>query len=122
VAPAIRDTDRLSLDDLMSAARSLVDRVRGGKLRSSELSDATVTVTSLGERGVDAVVGIIQPPQVALVGFGRPARRPWIVDNQVVVRDVVSVSLSGDHRASDGHRGALFLARVEDLLQEPGKL
>jgi pyruvate dehydrogenase E2 component (dihydrolipoamide acetyltransferase) len=122
VAPAIRDTDQLSLGDLMAAARSLVDRVRGGKLRSSELSDATITVTSLGERGVDAVVGVIQPPQVALVGFGRPTRRPWVVENQVVARDVVTASLSGDHRASDGHRGALFLARVEELLQDPGKL
>jgi pyruvate dehydrogenase E2 component (dihydrolipoamide acetyltransferase) len=121
-APAIRDTHQLSLGDLMAAARSLVDRVRGGKLRSSELSDATITVTSLGERGVDAVVGVIQPPQVALVGFGRPARRPWIVDNQVVARDVVTGSLSGDHRASDGHRGALFLARIEELLQAPGNL
>jgi pyruvate dehydrogenase E2 component (dihydrolipoamide acetyltransferase) len=122
VAPAIRDTDRLSLQEVMVAARSLVDRVRGGKLRSSELADATITVTSLGERGVDAVVGVIQPPQVALVGFGRPTRRPWVVGNQVVPRDVVTASLSGDHRASDGHRGALFLARVEELLQEPGKL
>jgi pyruvate dehydrogenase E2 component (dihydrolipoamide acetyltransferase) len=122
VAPAIRDADRLSLAELMAAARSLVDRVRGGKLRSSELADATITVTSLGERGVDAVVGVIQPPQVALVGFGRPTRRPWVVDDRVVPRPVVTASLSGDHRASDGHRGALFLARVEELLQEPEKL
>jgi pyruvate dehydrogenase E2 component (dihydrolipoamide acetyltransferase) len=122
VAPAIRDADRLSLAELMAAARSLVDRVRGGKLRSSELADATITVTSLGERGVDAVVGVIQPPQVALVGFGRPTRRPWVVDDRVVPRPAVTASLSGDHRASDGHRGALFLARVEELLQEPEKL
>jgi pyruvate dehydrogenase E2 component (dihydrolipoamide acetyltransferase) len=122
VAPAIRDTDRLSLEELMAAARSLVDRTRGGKLRSSELADATITVTSLGERGVDAVVGVIQPPQVALVGFGRPTRRPWVVENQVVPRPVVTASLSGDHRASDGHLGALFLARVEELLQEPENL
>jgi pyruvate dehydrogenase E2 component (dihydrolipoamide acetyltransferase) len=122
VAPAIRDADRLSLAELMAAARSLVDRVRGGKLRSSELADATITVTSLGERGVDAVVGVIQPPQVALVGFGRPTRRPWVVDDRVVPRPVVTASLSGDHRASDGHRGALSLARVEELLQEPEKL
>ena len=122
VAPAIRSADRLSLDDLMRAVRSLVDRARSGKLRSSELTDATITVTSLGERGVDAVVGVIYPPQVALVGFGRPAQRPWVVAGQVVPRPVVTATLSGDHRASDGHRGALFLARVEEMLQEPGKL
>jgi len=122
VAPAVRSTDRLSLDDLMRAVRSLVDRARSGGLRSSELADATITVTSLGERGVDAVVGVIYPPQVALVGFGRPAQRPWVVSGQVVPRPVVTATLSGDHRASDGHRGALFLARVEEMLQEPGKL
>jgi pyruvate dehydrogenase E2 component (dihydrolipoamide acetyltransferase) len=122
VAPAIRDTDRLSLPDLMRAVRNLVDRARSGKLRSSELTDATITVTSLGERGVDAVVGVIYPPQVALVGFGRPAQRPWVVAGQVVPRPVVTATLSGDHRASDGHRGALFLARVEEMLQVPGKL
>jgi pyruvate dehydrogenase E2 component (dihydrolipoamide acetyltransferase) len=122
VAPAIRNTDRLSIDDLMQAVRSLVERVRSGGLRSSELADATITVTSLGDRGVDAVVGVIYPPQVALVGFGRPAQRPWVVNGQVVARPVVTATLSGDHRASDGHRGALFLARVEEMLQEPGKL
>jgi pyruvate dehydrogenase E2 component (dihydrolipoamide acetyltransferase) len=122
VAPAIGNTDRLSLGDLMRAVRSLVDRARSGKLRSSELSDATITVTSLGERGVDAVLGVIYPPQVALVGFGRPAQRPWVVGGQVVPRPVVTATLSGDHRVSDGHRGALFLARVEEMLQEPRKL
>jgi pyruvate dehydrogenase E2 component (dihydrolipoamide acetyltransferase) len=122
VAPAIRNTDRLSIDDLMQAVRSLVERVRSGKLRSSELADATITVTSLGDRGVDAVVGVIYPPQVALVGFGRPAQRPWVVNGQVVARPVVTATLSGDHRASDGHRGAMFLARVEEMLQEPAKL
>jgi pyruvate dehydrogenase E2 component (dihydrolipoamide acetyltransferase) len=122
VAPAIRNADRLSLGDLMHAVRSLVERVRSGGLRSSELADATITVTSLGDRGVDAVVGVIYPPQVALVGFGRPAQRPWVVNGQVVARPVVTATLSGDHRASDGHRGALFLARVEEMLQEPGKL
>jgi pyruvate dehydrogenase E2 component (dihydrolipoamide acetyltransferase) len=122
VAPAIRGTDRLALDELMRSVRSLVDRTRAGRLRSSELAEATFTVTSLGERGVDAVVGVIQPPQVALVGFGRPVQRPWVVSGQVAPRPVVTASLSGDHRASDGHRGALFLARVEEMLQEPGKL
>jgi len=122
VAPAVHDTDRRDLDDLMRAVRDLVDRARRGSLRSSELTDGTITVTSLGERGVDAVTGVIYPPQVALVGLGRVAQRPWVVDGQVVARPIVTATLSGDHRASDGHRGGLFLARVEQLLQEPGKL
>jgi pyruvate dehydrogenase E2 component (dihydrolipoamide acetyltransferase) len=122
VAPAIHDTDRLNLDQLMSALRDLVSRVRGGALRSSELTDSTITVSNLGDRGVDALFGVIYPPQVALVGFGRIAERPWVVDGQVLARPVVTASLSADHRSSDGHRGGLFLARVEQLLQEPARL
>jgi pyruvate dehydrogenase E2 component (dihydrolipoamide acetyltransferase) len=122
IVPAVHDADRSSLDDLMRAVTALVGRARSGALRSSELSDGTMTVTSLGERGVDEVFGVIYPPQVAIVGFGRIAERPWVVHGQVVPRPIVVASLSADHRASDGHRGGLFLARVEQLLQEPDRL
>jgi pyruvate dehydrogenase E2 component (dihydrolipoamide acetyltransferase) len=122
VAPALHDTDRQGLDELMRNFRDLVARARAGSLRSSELTDPTVTVTSLGEQGAEAVFGIINPPQVALVGFGRVVERPWVVDGQVVPRPVVTATLSGDHRASDGHRGGLFLAAVERLIQEPAKV
>src|SRR5690606_26085312 len=73
VAPAIHDVDQLPLDDLMSAMRDLVVRVRAGRFRGSELSDPTITVSSLGERGVETLFGVIYPPQVAIVGFGTPA-------------------------------------------------
>jgi pyruvate dehydrogenase E2 component (dihydrolipoamide acetyltransferase) len=122
VAPALHDADRQPLGDLMRALRDLVQRARGGGLRSSELSDSTITVTSLGEQGVESVVGIIYPPQVAIVGFGRIVERPWVVDGAVVPRPVVSATLSADHRVSDGHRGGLFLAAVERLLQAPERL
>jgi pyruvate dehydrogenase E2 component (dihydrolipoamide acetyltransferase) len=106
----------------MKSFRDLVKRVRAGGLRSSELSDPTITITSLGEQGVEAVFGIIYPPQVALVGFGKVVERPWVVDGNVVVRPLVTASLSADHRVSDGHRGGLFLAAVDRLLQQPEKL
>ncbi len=122
VAPALHDTDRQSLDDLMKNLRDLVSRARAGTLRSSELTDPTITVTSLGEQGVESVFGIIYPPQVALVGFGKLVERPWSVDGQIVSRPVVTATLSADHRVSDGHRGGLFLAAVDRLLQEPSKL
>jgi pyruvate dehydrogenase E2 component (dihydrolipoamide acetyltransferase) len=122
IAPAIHDTDTLSLGDLMQKLQDLVKRARAGTLRSSELSDSTITVTSLGEQGVDAVYGVIYPPQAALVGFGTLAQRPWIIDGAVVARPVVTATLSADHRVSDGHRGALFLAAIERLLQEPSTL
>lgn len=119
VAPAIRHADRLSLDALMAAMRDLVARARGGGLRGSELTDATITVTSLGDRGAESVLPIIHPPQVAILGFGRIMERPWVVAGAVVPRRVATLTLAGDHRASDGHRGGLLLARMEALLQKP---
>ena len=83
---------------------------------------ATITVTSLGEQGVETVFGVIYPPQVALVGFGKVVERPWVTDGQVVPRPVVTASLSADHRVSDGHRGGLFLADLDRRLQEPQSL
>jgi pyruvate dehydrogenase E2 component (dihydrolipoamide acetyltransferase) len=122
VAPAVHDTDGQSLGALMRAFKDLVQRARTGGLRSSELSDPTITVTSLGEQGVEAVFGIVYPPQTAIVGFGTLRERPWVVDGAVVARPLVTATLSGDHRVTDGHRGGLFLAAVERLLQTPEKL
>lgn len=122
VAPALHNTDRQSLGELMKSFRDLVQRARAGSLRSSELSDPTITVTSLGEQGVEAVFGVIYPPQVALVGFGKIVDRPWASEGQITVRSAVTATLSGDHRVSDGHRGGLFLAAIERLLQEPSQL
>jgi pyruvate dehydrogenase E2 component (dihydrolipoamide acetyltransferase) len=121
-APALHYADQLSLDELMGRMRDLVQRTRAGRIRSSEISDPTITVSSLGERGVDALYGIIYPPQVAIVGMGKVVARPWVVDGAVKPRSVVTVTLSGDHRVTDGHAGALFLAEIGKLLQELGKL
>jgi pyruvate dehydrogenase E2 component (dihydrolipoamide acetyltransferase) len=118
VAPAIRDADRRSLDELMAAMRDLVQRARSVGLRSSELSDPTVTVTSLGDRGAETVLPIIYPPQVAMIGIGRVVTRPWVVDGAIGPRPIVTMTLAGDHRASDGHRGGLLLAAIDRLLQE----
>ncbi len=121
-APAIHDTAALGLDDLMAQMRDLVQRTRAGRIRSSEIADSTITVTSLGERGIEALYGVIYPPQVAIVGFGKVVMRPWVVEAKVVPRAVITVTLSADHRVSDGHAGALFLAEIGKLLQEPEKL
>jgi len=122
VAPAIHDAETKSLDQLMADLRDLITRVRGGRLRSSEMSDPTVTLTSLGDLGVDGVFGVIYPPQVAIVGLGKVGERPRVEGGAVVVRKVVTATLAADHRASDGHRGGLFLAALDKLLQEPEKL
>lgn len=119
VAPALLDADRKPIDQLMRELTDLVKRTRAFSLRSSELSMPTVTVTNLGDQGVDRVFGIIYPPQVALVGFGSVRERAWAHDGALKAVPAVSVTLAADHRASDGHRGALFLARVSELLQLP---
>lgn len=121
-APAIHDAADLDLDALMARTRDLVGRVREGRFRSSEIADPTITVTSMGDRGVEALFGVIYPPQVAIVGFGKVVRRPWIVDGVVMPRPVVTVTLAADHRVSDGHRGGLFLAEIGRLLQTPEAL
>jgi pyruvate dehydrogenase E2 component (dihydrolipoamide acetyltransferase) len=122
VSPAIHDVDRKSVPDLMVALRDLIQRARAGGLRSSELTDATVTITSLGDRGADSVLGVIYPPQVAMIGFGRVLERPWIFDGAVAPRRVVAASLAGDHRANDGHLGGLLLGGIEHALQSPDSL
>ncbi|HVP98575.1 MAG TPA: dihydrolipoamide acetyltransferase family protein [Roseiarcus sp.] len=122
IAPAIRDADQRPLSDLMAAMRDLVERARRGGLRSSELTSPTVTITNVGDRGAETVTGIIYPPQVALVGFGRAALRPWVVDGRVEPRMLVNLSLAADHRVTDGHIGGLFLVSIARRLQEPKNL
>jgi pyruvate dehydrogenase E2 component (dihydrolipoamide acetyltransferase) len=122
LVPAIHDADTLALDELMTALRDVVQRARTGRLHRTEMAEGTLTVTSLGDRGVDSVHGVIYPPQVALVGFGRVVDRPWAIDGMLAVRPVVTASLAADHRAIDGHLGGLFLSAIEDLLACPEEL
>jgi pyruvate dehydrogenase E2 component (dihydrolipoamide acetyltransferase) len=122
VVPALHHVNRKALPPLMLELRDLVQRARTGNLRSSDLTDGTITVTSLGERSADLVLGVIYPPQTAIVGFGSVVERPWVVNGVVAPRPVVMASLAADHRASDGHRGAAFLATIDRLLQSPEAL
>ena len=122
IAPAIHHVDLKSPDELMEALRDLITRVRAGRLRSSEMTDATITVTHLGDLGVETVFGVIYPPQVALVGFGKITERPWAEHGMLGIRPVLTATLAADHRATDGRQGAQFLDALNRYLQEPGKL
>lgn len=122
VAPALHDVDKLSLTDLMAQLKELLQRARSGQLRSSEIADPTITVTNLGDLGVETVFGVIYPPQVALVGIGRSTMKPWVIDGAIVPARVVHATLSADHRVSDGMRGARFLIELDRLLQQPEAL
>lgn len=122
VAPALHDAHTGSLDDLMSRLRDLVERVRQGRFRARELSDPTITLTSLGDRGVTGITGVIFPPQVAIIGIGTPGWQPVVREGEVVARRAATATLAADHRVSDGHRGAGFLRAINSHLQKPETL
>ena len=122
VIPVLRNADRMSLDELRAALDALITRARSGNLRSSEVGDATITVTNMGDLGVETVHGVIYPPQVAIVGFGKITERPWAEDGMLGVRPVVTATLAGDHRATDGRQGAKFLDAIATHLQQPDSL
>ena len=122
IAPTICKAHQLNLEQQMERLGDLVTRARKGVLRSSEMAPPSITITNLGERGVDTVYGVIYPPQVALVGFGRLQQRPCCVGGQILARSVIEVTLAADHRASDGHLGAGFLDAIDKYLQKPGLL
>jgi pyruvate dehydrogenase E2 component (dihydrolipoamide acetyltransferase) len=122
ITPAIHNVGTRNLSELMQAMADLIDRTRAGRLRGSELTDSTITVTNLGDRGVKTVFGVIYPPQVALVGLGRISERPWAENGMLGVRRCLTATLAADHRATDGHQGALFLDAFNRYLQQPEEL
>lgn len=120
--PVIHDAEQKSVEQMMAGLREVTTRARTGRLRSSDMTDGTITVTNLGDLGVEVVHGVIYPPQVALVGFGKVVERPWAENGMLGVRPVLAATVAGDHRATDGRRGAQFLTALDGLLQEPEKL
>jgi pyruvate dehydrogenase E2 component (dihydrolipoamide acetyltransferase) len=119
VAPGIADADRMSISDLMAALRDLTARARAGRVRQQEWTGPTITVTSLGDLGVEAVWGVIHPPQLAMVGYGAVHDGVVACDGEATVHPVVVATLAADHRTSDGNQGAAFLGRIARLLQDP---
>jgi pyruvate dehydrogenase E2 component (dihydrolipoamide acetyltransferase) len=119
VVPAVHDADRLALPELMASLRDVLARARNGRLRSSDLADSTITVTNLGDLGVETVYGVIYPPQVALVGLGRVLARPTVRDGAIVATRTMNATLSGDHRVTDGLTGARFLGALRERFEHP---
>jgi pyruvate dehydrogenase E2 component (dihydrolipoamide acetyltransferase) len=122
IVPAIHDAGKKTLDELMKSLSDIIPRARALKLRSSELADSTITITNLGDGAVETIFGIIYPPQVALVAFGGISEEPWAENGMLGIRPVLNVSLSADHRASDGNTGSLFLTALKNHLKDPEHL
>ena len=120
LVPAIAAAEELDAVAMMARVRDLTRRARGGRLRGSDLDPPSLTVSNLGDQGVESVAGVIYPPQVALVGFGAVSERPWAVDGMLGVRPLVTVTLAADHRATDGAIGSRFLRALDRALQDPG--
>jgi pyruvate dehydrogenase E2 component (dihydrolipoamide acetyltransferase) len=122
IVPTIRNADLKSIDEIMEALNDIIPRARAMKLRSSDLTDSTITITSLGEGGADTVFGVIYPPQVAILGFGGSSQQPFVENGMLGIRTVFTVTLAGDHRATDGLTGSDFLVTLNRYLQNPETL
>jgi pyruvate dehydrogenase E2 component (dihydrolipoamide acetyltransferase) len=122
VAPAVMDTARKGLEQISIEARDVAQRARGGSLSPEEYTAATFNVSNVGGFGVDSIIAIITPPQVAVLGVGAVKETPVARDGQVVVRQIMNVTLAADHRATDGADGARFLADLKKILESPGLL
>jgi pyruvate dehydrogenase E2 component (dihydrolipoamide acetyltransferase) len=122
IVPAIRNANLKSVDEIMEALNDIIPRARALKLRSSDLTDTTISITSLGEGGADIVFGVIYPPQVAIVGFGGSSQQPFVENGMLGIRPVFTATLAGDHRATDGLTGSDFLSTLNNYLQNPESL
>jgi pyruvate dehydrogenase E2 component (dihydrolipoamide acetyltransferase) len=119
LAPVVRDAASLTLSALAAETRRLIESARRGTLKAAEMADATFTVSNLGPFGVDAFTPIINPPQCAVLGVGRIVREPAVVGDLVQPRDMVSLSLTFDHRIVDGAPAARFLGQVRRQVENP---
>jgi len=122
IVPAIHETDKKSIDEIMETLNDVIPRARLKKLKSSELSDSTFTVTSLGDGGAEKVFGIIYPPQVALVGFGSISQQARVSNGKIEICPVITAVLAGDHRVTDGHTGSRFLSCLKGHLENPEEI
>jgi pyruvate dehydrogenase E2 component (dihydrolipoamide acetyltransferase) len=118
IAPSIRNCESKSLVEIARASRDVIGRAREGRLYPQEF-DGSFTITNLGAYGVETLIGIINPPQVAILGVGIVQATPVVRDGQVVVAQTMKLALSADHRAVDGANGGEFLAYIKQVLENP---
>jgi len=119
VVPVVRSAERLSLAQIAAARTDLVDRARNQKLRQDDLEGGTFTISNLGMFGVEQFVAVINPPQAAILAVGATEDRPVARDGEVVVRPMMTMTLTVDHRAVDGAEAADFLRTVKTYLEDP---
>jgi pyruvate dehydrogenase E2 component (dihydrolipoyllysine-residue acetyltransferase) len=122
VAPVVHGADSLELAAISARRRAIVEAARAGALRPEDVQGGTFTISNLGMYGVDAFQAIVNAPQAAILAVGRIAERPVALNGEVVVRPLLTLSISFDHRVVDGARGAEFLDTLASLVEEPAGL
>jgi pyruvate dehydrogenase E2 component (dihydrolipoamide acetyltransferase) len=122
IAPAVLDCGSKSLGRIAIESKDLVNRAKSGHLRADEYSEGTFTITNLGAYGVEALIGIINPPQAAILGVGSVMDQPVARNGEVKIAKVMKVALSADHRVTDGAEGARFIKEIQGLLENPVSL
>jgi len=120
VVPVIRGVERLRLAEIAAARDDVVERARAGTLQTADLEGGTFTISNLGMYGVEQFVAVLNPPQAAILAVGAVEERPVVEEGAVVVRPMLTMTLTCDHRAVDGAAAARFLAAVKRLLESPG--
>jgi len=119
IVPVIYNADRKTVEEIASLLKELVEKAKQGKLTKEELTGGTFTITNLGMYGVDVFTPIVNPPETAILGVGRVVERPVVVDEQIVIRPVMQLSLTFDHRVVDGAPAAQFLQKIKKFLENP---
>lgn len=117
--PSIEHAERLSARQLTSEIADLVAKARDGRCTPAELTRGTFTLNNYGVFGTDGAAAIINAPEVAILGVGRIIDRPWVVDGDIVVRKVTELTLSFDHRVTDGGTASAFLTTIADAMHNP---
>lgn len=122
VVPVVHGADRLSLKEIQIRLADLIERARNKKLLPDDMAGGTFTLSNLGSYGSEFETVILNPPEVALLGIGNAEKKPVVVDDQIVIREIMPVSLTFDHRLIDGAAAGAFRQRLRQLVENPGLL
>lgn len=119
IVPVVHNADQKSLTEISLVLRQKIEKARKGELSVDDVTGGTFTLSNLGIYDVEVFTPIMNPPQCALLGVGKIIRKPWVVNDQIVIRPIVTLSLSFDHRIIDGSLAARFLQRIKEILEKP---
>lgn len=120
VVPNVKGAERMTLIELADAISALAETARAGRTAPADLSGGTISITNIGVFGIDAGTPILNPGEAAILAMGAVRRQPWEHRGEIALRDVMTLSLSFDHRLVDGEQGSRFLADIGRILREPG--